>query len=160
MKKIYFIIACAGCLWTACVHESAADKYHVEKHERDSVSLEQQERSLVYYQSQLDALMPTADSLVALFRYEKNDKYQDYGYYVTTGSNNLRILVRDDGQDILLYRNGKRIESAEDRLQGKDKELYYRAEHLQITISDIRELEKRIHRTSLEIQKYQRRLNK
>ena len=34
-----------------------------------------------------------------------------------------------------------------------------RAQHLQIVIRDIKELEKRITRTSLEIQKYEKRLS-
>jgi hypothetical protein len=61
--------------------------------------------------------------------------------------------VRDDGKDILIYRAGKRIESTNDPQ-------YERAQHLQIVISDIKECEKRIQRTSLEVQKYQKRLQK
>ena len=159
MKKIILFAIC-GILWMGCSRPSAVDKYRAEKHVRDSVSLIAQERSLEYYQSQLETLMPEADSLLALFKYERNEKYQDHGYYVTYGQNGLRILVRDDGKDLLLYRNGKRIPSTRDGLQGKDKDMYDRAEHLRIVISDIRELEKRIAHTSLEIQKYQRRLEK
>jgi hypothetical protein len=72
---------------------------------------------------------------------------------VIKGKNGLRILVRDDGQALLLYQNGKRIESSSDPA-------VERAQHLQIVISDIRELEKRITRTSLEIQKYSKRMAK
>ena len=126
----------------------------MEKHERDSVGLEQQQRSLIYYQSQLDALMPVADSLLALFQYEKNEKYQDHGYYVTTGKNGLRIKVRDDGREpILIYQDGKRIETTTDPM-------FERARHLQVVISDIKECEKRVARTSLEVQKYEKRLQK
>ena len=115
--------------------------------------MEEQVRSLAYYESELERLMPVADSLIALFHYEKNDKYQDHGNYVVTGKNGVRILVRDDGKEILLYQNGKRIERTDDPK-------YDQAEHLQIVISDIKELEKRIAKTSLEVQKYQKRLQK
>ena len=97
--------------------------------------------------------MPKADSLLTYFKYEKNDRYQDHGNYVLTGKNGLRILVRDDGKEILLYKDGKRIESTTDPKMEQ-------AEELRIVISDIKELEKRIQRTSFEIQKYQKRLQK
>ena len=135
----------------ACNRPSKVEQYRAEKHVRDSVALFEQQRSLDFYQSQLDSLMPVADSLIALFKYEKNDKYQDHGNYVLKGKNGLRILVRDDGASLLLYQNGKRIENSSDPA-------VERARHLQIVISDIRELEHRIAHTSLEIQKYQKRL--
>ena len=77
--------------------------------------------------------------------------YKDHGYYVTRGRGGLRILVRDDGREILMYKDGKRVEDTSD-------EMLPRAQHLQIVIRDINELEKRIRKTSLEIQKYQKRL--
>jgi len=57
----------------------------------------------------------------------------------------------DDGREILMYKDGKRVEDTSD-------EMLPRAQHLQIVIRDINELEKRIRKTSLEIQKYQKRL--
>ena len=104
-----------------------------------------------FYQTALDSLTTQADSLTALFTYERNKKYQDHGYYVTRGRNGLRILVREDGKEILMYKEGKRVENTND-------EMLSRAQHLQIVIRDINELEKRIRKTSLEIQKYQKRL--
>jgi len=150
-KIIYFFIFTA--LFFSCNHENKVDKYRAEKHVQDSVALIEQQRSLAYYESQLEQLMPQADSLLQYFKYERNEKYQDRGYYVVNGKNGLRILVRDDGKDILIYRAGKRIESTNDPQ-------YERAQHLQIVISDIKECEKRIQRTSLEVQKYQKRLQK
>ena len=132
---------------------SKVEQYKAEKHIQDSIRLEEQVRSLAYYESELERLMPVADSLIALFHYEKNDKYQDHGNYVVTGKNGVRILVRDDGKEILLYQNGKRMEHTDDPK-------YDQAEHLQIVILDIKELEKRIAKTSLEVQKYQKRLQK
>ena len=140
-------------LMMACNRPSKVEEYRAEKHRMDSVRLEEQVRSMAYYESQLDSLLPVSDSLIALFTYERNEKYQDHGYYVTNGRNGLRILVRDDGKEILLYQNGKRIPQSDD-----DK--IDRAEHLQVVIRDIKELEKRIFKTSLEISKYEKRLTK
>lgn len=138
-------------MMAGCNRPSRAEQYRAEKHAKDSVRLEEQVRSMAYYQTQLDSLMPQADSLIALFQYERNEKYQDHGFYVLTGRNGLRILVRDDGEELLLYKDGKRIESTnDDKLE--------RAQHLQIAIHDIKELERRIRKTTLEIQKYEKRL--
>ena len=123
-----------------CNKPSKVDQYRAEKHVRDSVGLVDQQRSLDYYQQQLDSLLHQADSLLCYFKYEKNERYQDQGNY-----------IRDDGKEILLYRDGKRIEATNDPQ-------FERAQHLQIVINDIKELEKRIAKTSLEIQKYQKRL--
>ena len=135
-----------------CNKPSKMEQYRAEKHVRDSVGLVDQQRSLAFYESQLELLKPKADSLLPYFKYEKNEKYQDHGNYVLTGKNGLRILVRDDGKELLLYKEGKRIASTNDPQ-------YERAQELQIVINDIHELEKRIDKTSLEIQKYEKRLN-
>ena len=159
MKKI-IIFAIVAALFLSCSRESAADKYRAEKHARDSVALVEQQRSLAYYESELEQLMPQADSLLQYFTYEKNDKYQDHGNYVVKQSafsyrySDLRVMVRDDGKELLAYRNGKRVELS------PNHEAFLLAQHLQIVICDIKELEKRIQRTSFEIQKYQKRLAK
>ena len=152
-RSVSLVIGGVLCALTflGCNRPSKVDQWRAEKHVRDSIALVEQRRSLVYYQALLDSMMPQADSLIALFKYEKNAKYQDHGYYVATGRNGLRVLVRDDGQQLLMYRNGKRIAEAEDPA-------LERAQHLQVVINDTQELEKRIRRTSLEIQKYQKRL--
>ena len=148
-----FALLCLFCC-SACQRTSLVEQHRTEKHMRDSIALADQERSLHYYQSELERLQPEADSLLSLFRYERNEKYQDHGFYVTTGRNGLKVMVRDDGKEpILLYREGKRLQTADDPA-------LERANHLLIVIHDIRELEIRIARTSLEIQKYQRRLEK
>ena len=149
-----YLVAGLVCLalLTACHRQSRVEQYRAEKHVQDSIRLEEQVRSLAFYETQLDSLMPHADSLIALFKYERNEKYQDHGYYVTNGRNGLRILVRDDGNDLLLYKDGKRLNETND-------EKLSQAQHLQIVIRDIKELERRIRKTSLEIQKYQKRLD-
>ncbi len=149
------LVAMAG-----CNKPSRVDQYRSEKHQQDSIRLEEQVRSLAFYESQLETLMPVADSLLPLFNYERNEKYQDHGYYVAKGSGSLRVMVRDDGKDLLLYREGKRLTYPNPTLKGREAEMVERAEHLQVTMADIKELEKRIQRTSLEVQKYQKRLQK
>ena len=152
MKKRIVYIVCAV-VFVACNKPSRMEQYRAEKHVRDSIALVEQQRTQAYYESQLEALMPVADSLLTFFTYERNKKYQDHGYYVTTGKNGLRILVRDDGKEILLYREGKRVKSSDDPK-------ILRAEELQTVIKDIQECEKRIRHTSLEVQKYEKRLEK
>ena len=145
---------------TGCNKPSRVQQYRAERHAQDSVRLEEQVRSMAFYTAQLDSLMPVSDSLIALFHYERNEKYQDHGYYVITVTGyGLRVLVRDDGKEILCYRNGKRVAYPDSSVKGRDKEALDRAQHLQIVIRDIKELEKRITKTSLEISKYQRRID-
>ena len=160
MKKQVIWLALCGLVMVGCNKPSRVEQYRAEKHERDSISLMEQQRSLAYYEHQLDSLLPVADSLLTMFKYEKNDKYQDHGNYIQTLPNGLRILVRDDGKELLLYRNGKRQAYPDPSLKGRELEAYDRAQHLQIVIKDIKELEKRIARTSLEVQKYEKRLQR
>ena len=163
MRKSLFAIALCGMVLAGCNKPTKVEQYRAQKHERDSISLIEQRHSLAYYEAQLDSLLPLSDSLIVLFKYEKNDKYQDHGNYTQTLPNGLRILVRDDGKEMLLYRNGKRFEltneGTKELRSEREKEAVERAQHLQIVIRDIKELEKRIARTSLEIQKYEKRLN-
>lgn len=158
MKKEFLYIVCAIVL-IACNKPSRLEQYRAEKHVKDSTALVEQQRTLAYYEGQLEALMPIADSLLTFFTYERNEKYQDHGYYVAKRSN-VRILVRDDGREILVYKEGKRQANPDNSLRGKDKEAIEQAKELQIVIKDIQECEKRIKHTSLEVQKYEKRLEK
>lgn len=152
MNKGVLYIALAITL-IACNKPSRLEQYRAERHVKDSIALVEQQRTQAYYETQLEALMPVADSLLTFFTYERNEKYQDHGYYVTNGRNSLRILVRDDGKEILLYREGKPVQTSDDpKMQ--------RAQELQVVIKDIQECEKRIKHTSLEVQKYEKRLQK
>lgn len=218
---------------TGCHRASKVEVYRAEKHLQDSAALVEQQKSLEYYQSQLDNLAPSADSLLALFRYEKNEQYQDKGQYYhpsQSSSRNaqrsyLQAIVRDDGLAIVkcFYYGAHPIRHPNIILQAQDMELVLRGEthsfeaegwhqittiddstamqalqfidaysdervrvrygsetqsgtvfylndrdkkallqsyHLAILISDIKELEKRIRITSLQIEKYQKRLQK
>ena len=170
MKRIWVVVLVLAAM-TGCNRPSKMEEYRREKHERDSAAFVAQEKSLAYYQAQLDSLMPVSDSLLALFKYEKNEKYQDHGFYVVKNEklkvygSGLRVMVRDDGKELLIYRNGERqmangewTKASGGKLRTNEQVLLERAEHLQVVILDIKELEKRIQRTSLEVQKYQRRL--
>ena len=165
MKKIVYILLVAA-LCAACHRTSRVEQYRAEKHIQDSIALGEQERSLAYYQQQLELLTPQVDSLMTYFKYERNEKYQDHGYYVVQNAKlkvyagDLRIMVRDDAQDLVVYRNGKRLPESADALQGKSREALECAQHLQTVMADIHELENRIRKTSLEVQKYQKRLQK
>ena len=166
MKKAVILFLAIGCL-LSCDKPSRLEAYRAQKHEKDSIGLFEQERTLSYYQKQLDALLPVSDSLIALFSYEKNEKYQDHGYYVIRNNRlknpnyDLRVMVRDDGQDLIVYKEGKRLSDQQlADLRIKGNEALERADHLQIVISDVNELEKRIRKTNLEVQKYLKRLQK
>ena len=142
MKKYIYILFCA-CALLSCQRASRLAQYLAEKHARDSVSLTEQERSMVYYHNQLDSLLPVADSLITYFTYEKNEQYQDHGYYVINARGNVQ-----------------RVETTaySGQARGENAELLERAKHLQVVMSDIHECEKRMAQTSLEIQKYEKRL--
>ena len=79
------------------------------RHLKDTVMLLEAERTLQYNDSLLRQLQPKADSLVALFRYEKNEKYQSRGYYIhpaLMSQNNvsgcfLQAEVGDDTQLVI-----------------------------------------------------------
>jgi hypothetical protein len=164
-----FVLCCTATLVACHRGPSAAEQRRQEKHVQDSIALCDQQRSLDYYQSQLEQLQPVADSLLPLFRYEKNDKYQDNGFYVMERGR-LRVLVRDDARrQPVGYLNGQRIDlepyRARDSKEYKqlwpaEQQIIDPAFRLYIVMADIRELEKRIQRTSLEIEKYQKRLQK
>ena len=69
-------------------------------------------------------------------------------------------MVREDGAEMLVYTNGKRLANGEWlEAKGERKKAIETAQLLQVTILDVHELEKRIRKTSLEVQKYQKRLN-
>ena len=166
MKKYIVLSVLCALLMTGCNHPSRLEQWRAEKHQRDSVALTEQQRSLLYYQSQMDSLAPVADELLGRFTYEKNKKYQDHGYYVVTSRNGVRIMVRDDGlSPILAYYNGEKLIINGDRIGGQgyqmteaDGQALELARHLAVVMADMIELQLRIRKTSKEIEKYQKRL--
>lgn len=232
-KKIILFSILSVAVWVSCTGNSAADKRRAEKHESDSIALVEQQLSLTYYQSQLEQLLPAADSLLPLFDYSKDSAYQDYGFYGlkaresdrNTTRNYLQALVRDDGKPLVrafaysktetdfqcMKMSVGEIESVfsgsvhsfeaegwhqimtlgdstatevlrfvDAHLKDKicvsygtpdkknisfnmtdaDKNALAQAYHLSVVMSDVYLLEKRIKHTSLEVEKYQRRLSK
>lgn len=139
------------------------EQYRADKHRRDSIGLLEQQRTVVYYQSQLDSLALVADSLLPLFKYEKNEKYEDAGYYVGTSRSGLRVKVRDDGhRPIMVYREGKRLDGDiySLRLSDDERAVVERGEHLAIVISDMHQFERLVRQTNAKIHSYQLRLNR
>ena len=90
---------------------SKAEKMKAEKRAQDSLALVAQERTLAYYDSLQQALVPTLDSLLPRFKYEKDERYEDKGHYVhrllrttsNTARNYIQTYVRDDGQTIVRF---------------------------------------------------------
>jgi hypothetical protein len=234
MKLNFFtlFVVCSIFL-SGCHRASKIEVYRAEKHQQDSIAFIEQQKSLDYYQSQLEILVPRVDSLLKLFKYEKNEKYQDKGYYYHPSQSSsynaqrsyLQAIIQDDGlaiikcfyygahplrsphivlqaQDSELVLHGKthsfdangwhqittiddstamqalrfidayaqdqiRVRYANETQSGvffyineADKKTLLQSFQLAITISDIRELEKRIRITSLQVEKYQKRLQK
>lgn len=75
----------------------------------DSIVYLEAQSTVAYADSVLPPLLEKADALIKLFRYEKDEKYEDYGRYVhrllATGSNTsrnfLQVYVRDDRKTIV-----------------------------------------------------------
>lgn len=91
---------------TGCSKPSKAEQMRHEKRLKDSLSLVQANQTVAYSDSLLNVLQPRVDSLLPLFRYEKNEQWEDKGFYVhrllqtqqNTQRNYLQAMVRDDGQ--------------------------------------------------------------
>lgn len=75
----------------------------------DSITYLEAQRTLAYVDTILPPLLSQADQLIKLFKYEKNDKYEDYGKYVhrllatnsNTSRNFLQAYVSDNRQTIV-----------------------------------------------------------
>lgn len=100
---------------------------------QDSIVYIEAQRTSVYADSVLQVLLPQADPLLKLFRYEKDERYEDHGKYVprllSTTSNTsrsfLQAYVSDDRVTTVkshycnagtLYQTGIELESAEETL--------------------------------------------
>ena len=100
------------CMWSGCVKQpSKVEVRKAEKRSQDSLALLAQERTLAYYDSLQQVLVPTLDSLLPRFKYEKEAQYEDKGHYVhrllrttsNTARNYIQTYVRDDGQTIVRF---------------------------------------------------------
>lgn len=81
------------------------DVLREEKRVKDSVALARAQMSVAYADSLLPCLQQEADSLLKLFRYEKNEQWEDHGRYVhrllqtsqNTQRNYLQPVLQDNG---------------------------------------------------------------
>ena len=210
--------------------QPTAAERRAEKHRQDSIALTEQERSLAYYDSLYQILLPVADSLMHEFRYEKNEHYEQNGKYThrllrttqNTSRNYIQACVRDDAStEVKFFYYGAKpadlqevvlsVDSLQDTFRGsahafeaegwhetltlgqddairclhfvdvysqsrirvslsgtKSRAVFYLSDsdkkalmstyRLGITMRDIRDLETHIRLTSLQIEKYQKRL--
>ena len=107
-KTVIFVIF--AILFASCQPKpSKVEQQRAQKHIQDSIALWQQEQTLRYSDSLLQVLLPKSDSLLKLFRYEKNDRYENHGHYVLpqmrtviqTQRNFLQAYVSDDMKAIV-----------------------------------------------------------
>lgn len=211
--------------------QPTAAERRAEKHHQDSIALTEQERSLAYYDSLYQTLLPVSDSLMHEFQYEKNEQYEQTGKYThrllrttqNTSRNYIQACVRDDAStEVKFFYYGTKpadlqevvlsADSLQDTFRGsahafeaegwhetltlgqndalrclhfvdvysaarirvslvgsKSRAVFYISDNdkkalmstyrLGITMRDIRDLETHIRLTSLQIEKYQKRLD-
>ena len=109
LKKTLIFVIFVGAMVACQPKPSKVEVMRKEKHERDSIALCQQEQTLRYSDSLLQVLLPKSDSLLKLFKYEKNDRYENHGHYVhpllrtviQTQRNFLQAYVSDDMKAIV-----------------------------------------------------------
>lgn len=240
LKKTDFSVVCVlfgallvGLLLSSCgPKKKTVAELRAEKRANDSISLLQQEQSLVYYDSLLTDLLPTIDPMLKQFRFEHQTEYEDHGHYVhrllqTTGNtarNYLQAYVSDDRRTtvrayyygagplhlheltisadsvMVSFRGATHSFEAEgwhetlsletdDALQllqfinayytfrirvslvgTKTKQVFYLSDNdktalmetyrLGVLFNDVHQLEQQVRQTSLQIEKYQKRLEK
>ena len=85
MKKILFLGILPLLLTAFCACQKKPSKVELlraEKHRNDSIELVHTRQTLLSADSLLQTLIPQVEPLMKLFRYEKNEKYEDSGYYI------------------------------------------------------------------------------
>lgn len=79
-------------------HRPSVAELRAEQRAADSIALINQERTLRYTDSVLQATLPLVDPLLRRFEYEKNEQYEDHGHYVhrllRTSSNPTRCFLQ------------------------------------------------------------------
>ncbi len=112
MKKILFLGILPLLLTAFCACQKKPSKVELlraEKHRNDSIELVHTRQTLLSADSLLQTLIPEVEPLMKLFRYEKNEKYEDSGYYIhrllrtegNTTRNFIQAMVADDRRLIL-----------------------------------------------------------
>lgn len=231
MKKT-FVFVILTVLFASCgPHKPTVAELREQKRQQDSISLRQYEQTVAYTDSLLQTLLPVSDELLKKFKYVKNEKYEDHGYYIhkqlqTAGLGQrifLQAYVTDDFKTVVrsLYYGSRMLshdqvtlsaEGVENTFAGnlhsfeedgfheiltlndedavellkfvdaysgskinvklagkikysytlsdKDKPALIETLRLQTIMSDIRSLEAQSKQASLQVDKYQRRLEK
>ena len=106
--RVNIFIGVALCFLCSCSNK-AIIKQRKEKYERSKIELSQQEKSIAYHDQLLSGLYIKADSLLPYFKYLKDEKYDNVGFYthktLLTGYNYMRNFVQvrlTDNYDLLL----------------------------------------------------------
>lgn len=100
MQKIAICAVLIMCIATmSCTQKpSKVEQLRLQKQHQDSIEYCQAQQTLRYSDSILQTLLPQADEQLRLFRYEKNESFEDYGHYVhrllTTGNNTSRNFLQ------------------------------------------------------------------
>ena len=80
-KSLIFVIL--SVLFASCgPHKPTTAELRAEKRQQDSLSMLQYQQTMRYTDSLLQATLPVADELIKKFKYVKNEKYEDHGYYI------------------------------------------------------------------------------
>ena len=85
---------------------SKVEQLRAEKEKRDSIQYLQTQNTIHYSDSMLLLLQAQADSLLTIFKYEKDDKYEEQGQFIhprlrlplNASRNYLQAYVRDDSR--------------------------------------------------------------
>ena len=231
MKKTFLFVILTLVFASCGPHKPTTAELRAQKRQQDSISLIQYQQTVVYTDSLLQTLLPVSDELLKKFKYVKNEKFEDHGYYIhkqlqTAGLGQrifLQAYVTDDFKTVVcsLYYGSRMLShdqvtlSADDventfvgnlhtfeeegfheiltlndedavqllkfvdaynaskisvklagkikytyTLSDKDKPALIETLRLQTVMSDIRSLEAQSKQASLQVDKYQRRLEK
>ena len=82
MQKLVFFILIFSLFASCGPHKPTVAEQRQLKRQQDSISMLQQEQTMAYTDSLLQSQLPVADSLLKHFKYVKNEKYEDNGYYI------------------------------------------------------------------------------
>lgn len=127
---------------------------------RDTITYLQSQQTLRYADSLLQTLLPEVDKLLKEFRYEKNDSYEDHGYFVyrnlQTGWNTnrcfLQAYVSDDRKTLVksyyygerpIHQNAVALQCGEQEieLQGQNHAFEIEGWHEILTLADEQAIE-------------------